>query len=122
MQMFLLILLILVHDALILLAGFALANNAFTLNLEGGLIVGKRSVRMVPKGGEVTVGSGKKQPDLLYQAGLCAIVDATCEAAILATVIDVVISTKLQQIESEVHCASECTCCLLLQSQACSPF
>ena len=57
-QVFLVILLILVHDAIILLAGFALANNALTLNLEGGLVVNKRSVAMVPKGGGVTVGSG----------------------------------------------------------------
>ena len=57
-QVFLVILVILVHDAIILLAGFALANNALTLNLEGGLVVKKRSVAMVPKGGGVTVGSG----------------------------------------------------------------
>ena len=59
MQLLLVVVLILVHDALILLAGFAIATNALTLNLEGGLLVKKSSVQMVPSGGDVTVGSGE---------------------------------------------------------------
>ena len=52
-------LLILLHDALLIFGGFSLANNFFTLDLEGGLIVKKKSLQLVPSGGTATVGSGK---------------------------------------------------------------
>ena len=53
------LLLILLHDALLIFGGFSLANNFFTLDLEGGLIVKKKSLQLVPSGGTATVGSGK---------------------------------------------------------------
>ena len=53
------LLLILLHDALLVFGGISLADNFFTLNLEGGLIVKKKSLQLVPNGGVATVGSGK---------------------------------------------------------------
>lgn len=53
------LLLILLHDALLVFGGISLADNFFTLNLEGGLIVKKKSLQLVPSGGEASVGSGK---------------------------------------------------------------
>ena len=54
-----LLLLILLHDALLVFGGISLADNFFTLNLEGGLIVKKKSLQLVPSGGVATVGSGE---------------------------------------------------------------
>ncbi len=57
-QAIVVLLLILLHDALLVFGGISLADNFFTLNLEGGLIVKKKSVRVVPSGGAASVGSG----------------------------------------------------------------
>lgn len=59
LQVLMLLLLILLHDALLVFGGISLADNFFTLNLEGGLIVKKKSLQLVPSGGAATVGSGE---------------------------------------------------------------
>ena len=69
-------LLILLHDALLIFGGFSLANNFFTLDLEGGLIVKKKSLQLVPSGGTATVGSGKL--DQNTECALQNLVHACC--------------------------------------------
>ncbi len=70
------LLLILLHDALLIFGGFSLANNFFTLDLEGGLIVKKKSLQLVPSGGTATVGSGKLDQNKEYT--LHCLVHACC--------------------------------------------
>ena len=53
------LLLVLLHDALLLFGGFSLAANFFTLDLEGGVIVKKKDLQLLPSGGVATVGSGE---------------------------------------------------------------
>ena len=55
------LLLVLLHDALLLYGGFSLATNFFTLNLDGGLIVEKKRLQLLPSGGIADVGSGELQ-------------------------------------------------------------
>ena len=53
-----LLLLLVVHDVVLLSGSFGVADS-LTRNLDGGLIVKKKSVQMVPDGGTASVGSGE---------------------------------------------------------------
>ena len=53
-----LLLLLVLHDVVLLSGGFGIADS-LTRNLDGGLIVKKKSVQIVPDGGTASVGSGE---------------------------------------------------------------
>lgn len=58
-QAFMVLLLVVLHDALLLYGGFSLATRLFTLNPGGGLIVENKRLQLLPNGGVAAVGSGE---------------------------------------------------------------
>ena len=92
------LLLILLHDALLVFGGFSLANNFFTLDLEGGLIVKKKSLQLVPSGGTATVGSGKLNQNKTENK-ICRTESCACLMLIVAD-----IHCSIRQAEGFIGC------------------
>ena len=91
-----LLLLLVVHDVVLLSGGFGVADS-LTRNLDGGLIVKKKSVQMVPDGGTASVGSGEllciPSPAWLEKADINALLP-TCMCACLPACLPVCLSVR----------------------------